>query len=149
MARWLSEEYSAVVGLVTILAFHLYLRPWVAASLVEEQFTAPLSSRPRAPAALGPQHLWTVNLHLQEWERPSKTGCWDETLVIADHRDFDRIAKFLDAYLGPLNQQVQALSVSVRGDLENRLETLKTALPKALSVLHKAGGAQAPPQTGL
>ena len=48
-----------------------------------------------------------------------------------------------------LNQQVQALSVSVRGDLENRLETLKTALPKALCVLRRAGGARAPPQAGL
>jgi hypothetical protein len=102
IAHWLAEHQGPRMALVTVLAFHLYLRPWVAASLVAEQFTPPLRERGASGGRSRPkpEQLWTVNLHLQEWERPSKTGTWDETVEIADHEKWAWIAQCLEALWG-------------------------------------------------
>ncbi len=82
-AHWMAEQSLAEMALTTVLAFICYLRPGVAAALVVEQFTPPVATL-TVGGKRGPEHVWCVNLHPQEWETSSKTGTWDETVEITD-----------------------------------------------------------------
>ena len=100
IAQFLSVKYGALIGLITVLAFRLYHRPRVAASLVEESFSPLWAPKPKGAEKVGAEHLWTVSLHWREWERPRETGTWEEAIVFRDHEEWFWVAKCLDKYLG-------------------------------------------------
>ena len=83
IAHKLVEMGHAAVALVTVVAFHAYLRPGVAAAVVPSQVTPPLQARKAGEAQLL-EHRWCLNLHPAEWETPSKTGTWDETVELCE-----------------------------------------------------------------
>ena len=85
VAHVLAEDGKPLMGLLTVLSFHGYLRPGVALALTHGQFTRPLKRRGRCKRAQGPEYCWALNLHRAEFEEPSKTGIFDETIEIADH----------------------------------------------------------------
>jgi integrase len=82
-AAMLAVTHGGLLALVTVLAFHLYLRPGVALMLCWEQLSPPSRKRKRGEV-VGNAHRWSVNLHPREWELPSKTGVFDESVLIAD-----------------------------------------------------------------
>jgi hypothetical protein len=77
-AHWMAERVSYMT-VVIVLAFVCHLRPGVAAKLVIQQFTPHLKAR-AASQPIGPEHVWHVSLHPQEWEMSSKTGAFDEAV---------------------------------------------------------------------
>ncbi len=80
----MAAKVSPRMALVTVLAFFAcHLRPGVAAALVIEQFMPPLRHVGQ-DGKRGPEQVWCMNLHPQEWEIGSKTGMWDETVEITD-----------------------------------------------------------------
>ncbi|CAE8654639.1 unnamed protein product [Polarella glacialis] len=78
IAHRMIEKQLVKMALCTVLCFHGYMRPGVAARLIWGQFAPPLLG------GSGPQALWSLTLHPQELETPSKTGTWDETLCLGD-----------------------------------------------------------------
>ena len=78
---------ESLMSLLTVLAFHCYLRPGVAIDLIWEQLIPPV-------AGAGAQALWTLTLHPWEGGSASKTAGWDETLHLGD------VAAW--AWLGPV-----------------------------------------------
>ena len=100
IAHELATELSPRMSLLTVLVFHSYMRPGVAHKLRMDQLTPPV------PCGQGPQALWTLNLHPQELEQPSKTGAWDETLPLADVAGWEWLAQALTLVIGRGAQHV-------------------------------------------
>jgi len=65
-----------------MLQFVLYLRPCDVLSLCREELAPPL------PLSVGGLGRWSVLLHRQEMEQPSKTGVFDEAMVL-DNSEYD------------------------------------------------------------
>ena len=78
IAMRMLELQGPLMALLTVLAFHCYLRPGVASKVRWNQLVPPVAGGHCSML------LWTLNLHPQEGETPSKTGSWDETLGLGD-----------------------------------------------------------------
>ena len=88
IADYMAEHHSCRMAFLTVLAFHCYLRPGVAAKLAVEYLTPPVSNE-------GPEALWNLNLQRQEHEKPSKTGTWDETVIVGDSPSWTLLSKLI------------------------------------------------------
>ena len=117
-AHWMALNLSVNMALLTVLAFFCYLRPGVAARLVLEQLTPPVKLY--TGGARKPEHGWALNLHPQEWEEPSKTGAWDETVEVTDRDELEWLGDCLASRL----RQSRGLHMRARamGSLVDRSE---------------------------
>ncbi|CAE8586489.1 unnamed protein product [Polarella glacialis] len=78
IACLMASSHGPLMAIITVLSFHAYLRPGVAGALRWRQLCPPV------PGGSGPQALWSLTLRPREFETPSKTGTWDETLLLGD-----------------------------------------------------------------
>ena len=74
LVGWLVQKGYFWTGIALLLSFFLYLRPGELSALRTEHLTAPI------PLA-GLAH-WTITLALEEDRKPTKTGKYDEALLL-------------------------------------------------------------------
>ena len=85
-------------ALTTVLSFHAFLRPGVAADVRIVQFAPPIKKKRKAEDD-DPDFRWTLNLHPFEHDSSSKTGTWDETVELGHRPSWQWVGRVLDVAL--------------------------------------------------
>ncbi|CAK0790921.1 unnamed protein product, partial [Prorocentrum cordatum] len=93
MIDWMLDAGETTAAAATAVCFALYLRPAELLSLTREQVIPPAEGAPPGRTFL---NFWSVVLHPMECAQPSKTGVYDEGLLL-DSPEFTWLPPLLQA----------------------------------------------------